>query len=87
MTGSYLFDGESAKDILEKNKICDLSDVEEEFIMLSPLARNLMMRLIEPDQYRRPSAKEALRHPWFSQDKSLLSQILKLNGHVSHINK
>ncbi len=85
MTGKYLFDGEDSAEILDKNRICDLSDAEEELIGLQPLTRNILIKLIEPDPARRPQASEVLQHSWFSQDKQMLSKVLCLNSKISKI--
>jgi serine/threonine protein kinase len=39
---------------------------------------NLLNRLLEPDQGKRPSAAEALRHKWF-EGTSLINNLIEFN--------
>ena len=37
------------------------------------------MWMIEVDPINRPSAKQALKHPWFTQDKQIIKDLLNIN--------
>lgn len=38
-----------------------------------------MMWMIEANPQDRPTAKQALKHPWFTQDKQILKDLLHIN--------
>jgi len=68
VTGRFLFYADSLTEMLRLNKECDLQCLQDPSIKLSPLGLDLMKRLLEKDPTRRPSAKDALKHPWFKED-------------------
>jgi serine/threonine protein kinase len=68
LTGEPLFNGDSAKDIFNLNRKCDITPVAHLMDQIPALAQDLLKSLINPNPNIRPSASEALQHPWFSQD-------------------
>ena len=46
---------------------------------MSPHAYNLMFELLEKDPKLRPSAKLALWHPWFKEDREAIDQAIEIN--------
>ena len=48
---------------------------------MSPHAYNLMFELLEKDPKLRPSAKLALWHPWFKEDREAIDQAIEINDH------
>ena len=63
-------------EILEKNRKADIDYNAEIWKEISPNALDLVVKMTEFDQYNRPSAKECLSHPWFSE-KHFAKNILK----------
>lgn len=47
---------------------------------LSQSGQDLLSKLILKDPNQRPTAKEALQHPWFNEDKEALEQALIINN-------
>ncbi len=40
---------------------------------------NLLHRMLAVNPDQRPSAEEALQHPWFKQDKEIISDLIAFN--------
>jgi serine/threonine protein kinase len=45
------------------------------------------MKMLSIDQHKRPSAIEALRHPWFEQDEEVIEELISLNKSLSRSKK
>jgi len=45
------------------------------------------MKMLSTDQHKRPSAIEALRHPWFEQDEEVIEDLISLNKSASRSKK
>ena len=59
-SGNYLFQGKDVNDLIEKNKICNLSDIDSLIPHLSKDGKDLIRKLLDTDPYKRPTAEEAL---------------------------
>ncbi len=79
LTGEYLFDGESAKEIIKRNIECNLSYAVKQMKSMSAQCRDLMLWMLEADPDNRATAKQALKHHWFKCDKDVLRDLLKYN--------
>jgi len=66
LTQKSPFDGKSFKEILQKNKNCHI-DFEHFKLKSDPNARDLLIRMLEKNPDCRISAKDALRHRFFSE--------------------
>jgi serine/threonine protein kinase len=54
--------------LLKLNMKCDVSHVRQDAAKISKQGVDLLMQLIQSLPIRRPTAKQALNHPWFSED-------------------
>jgi calcium/calmodulin-dependent protein kinase I len=73
LAGYEPFYGETEKDLVEANKLAEIAYAESDWSRISPLARDLVERMLQKDPSQRITAKEALQHPWlatFAQKKS-----------------
>lgn len=73
LTGTYPFDGPKASDIYKcvmREKVKFDSQV---FAEVSILAKDLLGQMLNKDHGKRPSAKQALNHPWFKFKDSIES--------------
>ena len=66
MSGISPFTGNSIEEIIKCNKQGDIDYPIEFWKGVSNEALDLVMKMTEFDQYKRPLAKECLSHPWFS---------------------
>jgi len=66
LTSRSPFQGGSPDEVLLKNKNCQIKFPEKYWGKVSKLGVDLAKRLVCDDPRKRPSAEEALRHPWFS---------------------
>ena len=64
---------------MKHNKICKFPDIEYNLRNYSIDARNLVRLLLSVDPSKRPTASQALRHPWFSNEKAILKGSVRLN--------
>jgi calcium-dependent protein kinase len=65
LTGRFLFKGQDKMEILHHNKLCNLAQIDDYLVTVGATCRNLLKQMLTPNPDRRPSAKEALSHPWF----------------------
>ncbi len=66
LTGMSPFAGKTIEEVIERNKACDIAFGKEMWKSASPEAIDLVVRMVDKDQYKRPSVKECMEHPWFS---------------------
>jgi len=64
LTQKSPFDGRSFKEILQKNKNCQV-DFESSSLKVNPAARDLLMRMLDKNPETRITARDALKHPFF----------------------
>ena len=64
------FNGDDDNDILRKVMRCKFEFPEEEWNGISDEAKDLVKKLMTKWPKRRPSAEEALQHPWFEAVES-----------------
>lgn len=81
VTDKSPFDGKSFREILQKNKDCQIN-YHHPRIRRFPLAQDLLMKLCEMDPNKRISAKDALKHPFFSafQESDMNNQLDPFSG-------
>ena len=82
ITGRYLFNGSSKQQVLQKNKVCNLSRIPEYLEESSPECKELMMWMLEIDPGMRPTAKQALMHDWFTTEQEIIRELLHVNEAV-----
>lgn len=68
---------------MAKNHECNLDHIEHYVKRCSPLARSLLKSLLSKDPDLRPTAIEALNHPWFSEEKQPLTNSLNMNRYFT----
>lgn len=64
---------------MEKNKICNLQNLERETHFCSNEARDILKKLLSKDVLKRPTAIQALSHPWFIKEKLPLENSMQIN--------
>lgn len=80
ITGRYLFPGANKQQVLKKNKECDLNWIYDYLAAeVSDQCRSIVLLLLNKDPGKRPTAKQALMHEFFKQDKTVLQQLLDVN--------
>ena len=70
--GKGLFHGADTQEVLEKNQICDLSIIDSYIFCYSKEAKELLLKLLAVDPDKRPTALEALKEPWFDEEREAL---------------
>eukprot|EP00826_Nyctotherus_ovalis_P057954 TRINITY_DN793_c0_g3_i2.p1 TRINITY_DN793_c0_g3~~TRINITY_DN793_c0_g3_i2.p1 ORF type:complete len:351 (+),score=70.57 TRINITY_DN793_c0_g3_i2:1064-2116(+) len=78
LTGISPFAGDSVSEVLENNKQSEIDYPMEHWKAISSEAVDLVMKMTEADQYKRPLAKDCLHHPWFDMpqlEKKLLENV------------
>jgi len=65
LSGISPFGKLSVEKMLAANLKCDIKFPEELWGGISMLGKDIVMQLTNPDPLKRPSASEALQHPWF----------------------
>jgi len=86
------FLGDSNEEIYEKNKRCEIDFPEDVWKPVSYEAQDLVVKMLESDQYARININGCLEHPWFKKDKqklarlsSALCKIKKTNTGISKV--
>ncbi|CDW73554.1 UNKNOWN [Stylonychia lemnae] len=82
VTGRYLFQSSDNDNILFLNKLCHLGHVDKQITSLSSDGRDLLLKLLEKNPLFRPTAKQALQHPWFQGDRDALDAALIINEQI-----
>ena len=82
LTGLYLFSGKDTNHILRSNWKCDLSNIKSFLKDISPQGRDLLLKILSPNPDYRPTAKDALKHEWFSCDRAILSNLMLVNTNL-----
>jgi len=67
LCGEPPFDGETDKEIFEKIKKCEYDFSRPQFKNVSNNCKDLIKKLLEPKISRRIKAKDALKHPFFTE--------------------
>ena len=67
LCGDPPFDGETDKEIFEKIKKCEYDFSSPQFKTVSDNCKDLIKKLLEPKISRRIKAKDALKHPFFTE--------------------
>ena len=63
-------------DLFLQNKECDLSNLFKHLGSKSMQLINLLLKMIEVDPEQRPTAEEALRHPFFGAEQTLIDDLI-----------
>jgi serine/threonine protein kinase len=84
LTGRYLFGGNSRNEVLRHNERCDLSSKKKYVVQVSENGQSLLFQMLTHEPTQRPTAREALEHPWFSDERVLLNNLIHLNDFLSN---
>jgi serine/threonine protein kinase len=84
LTGRYLFGGNSRNEVLRHNEKCDLSSKKKYVINVSENGQSLLFQMLNSDPNQRPTARDVLNHPWFSDERVLLNNLIYLNDFLSN---
>lgn len=79
------FDGKSFKEILQKNKNCQI-DYNHPKLMNDQNARDLIMRMLDKNPDARISAKDALRHKFFVDIEEIKKPVEKKQFNATQFN-
>ncbi len=79
LTGRYLFSGENMEQTLRRNVRCDISGVTKYILHTTNNCRDLLISMLKSNPDERPTAREALSHQWFNNDKDIIRDLLQMN--------
>ncbi len=68
--GQSIFPGKKYNEILNQNRACDFDFSQQKYQEISPLALDLLKKMLEKDPSKRISAKKALTHVYFTSISS-----------------
>lgn len=68
--------------LLQKNADCSLEHAKSYMTKATPSCQDILWKLLSKEPEERPTAKEALLHPWFSEDMDVLKGLLQYNNIV-----
>ena len=80
LTLRNLFIGRDQNEILRANQQCDLEHVPKETRKCSIAAQDLLIKLLSINPESRPTAAEALEHPWFANEQGAVIGSLAVNA-------
>ena len=72
LSGTGVFPGKDANQIMASNKECDIQYPSKYWKGASSDALSLVKSLLSTDPKIRPTAKEALKHPWFNYRRAAI---------------
>lgn len=81
-TQRYLFSSKRKDQVIIKNTICDLSHIEPHLEQMPPLLSRFIKSLLTIEPELRPSAREALSHEWFDNDREVIAALLRANDNL-----
>ena len=84
LTGRYLFGGNSRNEVLRHNEKCDLSTKHKYVSQVSQQGQELLFKMLSSSAKDRPTAREALQHPWFVDEHVILNNLLHMNDFLSN---
>ncbi len=78
LTGSYLFQGKNKKFVYDANKKCKttLKNLRNHF---SANCVDLLSSFLHENPNQRPTGAEALKHPWFDNNREQIDQAIEYN--------
>lgn len=79
LTMKNLFSGDTYKEIMDQNRACYLPYINSDLRQFSAEAKDLLRQLLAKDPSKRPSAIQALSHPWFFNEKLPLQSSVQIN--------
>lgn len=68
--GHSIFPGKKYNEILSQNRACDFDFTQDKYHEISPIAMDLLRKMLEKDPTKRVSAKKALQHIYFGSNSS-----------------
>jgi calcium-dependent protein kinase len=74
LSGIPPFNGASDQEIMKKVKLGKFSFSDPIWNTISDNAKDFITQLLTKDQNKRPSAQEALNHPWIQQAQQLTKE-------------
>ncbi|TNV85659.1 hypothetical protein FGO68_gene1132 [Halteria grandinella] len=84
LTGCYLFSGATQEELLLKNKECLIDDLLNQIALnMSPLCLDLLRKMLSVEPSNRPSAAQALEHPWFKAESGAITSLLAVNSYLT----
>lgn len=84
VSGFYLFYSKDVSKQIKNNTECNLGNIDECLGDCSLPCRDLLLKMLIDNPEGRPTAKQALLHPWFSEDKYIIEDLLVLNREVAN---
>lgn len=79
LSGNMPFEGNTAEDIYRNIKQGKLSFADPVWEKVTPPGKDLLFKLLEPDEKKRVTASEALKHEWFRMVKLYSPEIDELD--------
>ena len=64
-----------------------ISGILVDLIKLPTDAKDLLVQLLSPNPDFRPTAREALNHPWFAENHAVIKEQLETNKKLSELSK
>jgi calcium-dependent protein kinase len=82
LSGSVAFTGKNTEDIFKSIKKGQVNFDNPVWDKVTPPAKDLLMRLLDGDDSKRPTAAEALQHHWFKEVKTYSEELDLLDSTV-----
>lgn len=87
ITGRYLFKGADKLELLQNNKACNLTRIDRFLESVSQVCKDILIKMLDADQKKRPTASQALCHAWFQQDEIVIKDLLNFHQQLIHSKK
>ena len=75
LLGNAPFPGTKHKEVLEQNKKCQINFESYQYKKLRKVELDLLKKMLEKDPNQRISAKDALNHQFFAEDKPSAEEV------------